>query len=217
LAQADSVYDASTGILRIIGTGEGISPGTGAQYPNWKLVAFPTSGSNLTPAITTPRDVYIPGTTPAVWYPGSNTTNQGISGVGFAFGSTYHWATVIGDGTPISPFNPGDIPNSLNYSYVVSTDFTATEAGTCTFNYNMSGDNRIAVYLGGTPTATASPYISNTTNPPTNPFDYVISGGQLLAFSTKGPGFLTSGIGPGISLAAGTYTLNYLVIDFNSG
>jgi len=221
-AQAASVYDASSGILRIIGTGEGLTPVPGSSPitdPNWQLTAFPISGNFPNPAITTSRALYIPGTTPGSFYPGTvpsnpNTTNQPIPGVDFDSGSTYRWATVIGDGLATSPFNSNNIPNNPNYSYVVSTDFTVEESGTYTFNYNFSGDNRAAIYLGGTPTATTPSFISTTDNPPTNPFGYVISGGQLLAASTQGPGFLRSGIGPNVSLAAGTYTLNYLVTDF---
>jgi hypothetical protein len=214
-AQADSVYDASTGILRIIGTGENISPGAGVQDSNWQLVAFPTSGGVPNPAITTPIDVYIPGNTPSAWYPGSNPTNQGISGVGFDSGSTYRWASVNSNNNANSFFSTGDITGNPSYSYVVSTTFDVTEAGTYTFNYNMSGDNRVSVYLGGAPLATTSPYSGSTGT--SNPFGYVINGGQLLAATTAGPANLKSGTGPDISLATGTYTLNYLVTDFYSG
>ncbi|MEI7952246.1 MAG: hypothetical protein WCH37_06175, partial [Synechococcaceae cyanobacterium ELA182] len=157
---------------------------------------------------------YIPGNTPSAWYLAPNTTNLGIPGVGFDSGSTYRWASVNSNNNANSYFSTGDITGNPNYSYVVSTDFSVTEAGTYTFNSNMSGDNRIAVYLGGTPTATTSPYTSNTTNPPTNPFGYVISGGRLLAATTLGPGYLQNNIVPNVSLATGTYKLNYLVTDF---
>jgi hypothetical protein len=211
-AQADSVYDASSGILRIIGTGESITPGAGVQDSNWQLVAFPTTGSVPNPAITTPVDVYIPGNTPSAWYPTSNTTNLGIPGVGFDSGSTYHWASVNSNNNAKSYFSTGDITGNPSYSYVVSTTFAVTEAGTYTFSYNMSADNRVSVYLGGAPLATTSPYSGSTGT--SNPFGYVINGGQLLAATTQGPSNLKSGSGPDISLAAGTYTLNYLVTDF---
>ncbi|MCX5948191.1 MAG: hypothetical protein NTY67_08455 [Cyanobacteria bacterium] len=211
-AQADSVYDASSGILRIMGTGESITPGAGVQDSNWQLVAFPTTATVPNPAITTPVDVYIPGNTPAAWYPGSNPTNQGISGFGFDSGITYRWASVNSNNNANSFFSTSDITGNPSYSYVVSTTFDVTEAGTYTFNYNMSGDNRVSVYLGGAPFATTSPYSGSTGT--FNPFGYVINGGQLLAATTLGPGNLKSGSGPDIGLAAGTYTLNYLVTDF---
>ena len=219
-AQAASTYDASTGILRIIGTGEGLTPVSGSSPitdPNWQVTAFPTSGSFPSPAITTPRPVYIPGTTPPSWYDGNppsgnNTANNPVSGVGFDSGSTYRWATVLGTGTGESPFNTGEVPGNNAYSYVVSTDFTVTQAGIYTFNSNMSGDNRIAVYLGGTPTATTPPY--SGLNSATNPFGYTISGGQLLAASSTGPATLTSTVGPKVFLNPGNYALNYLITDF---
>lgn len=217
-AQAASTYDASTGILRIIGTGEGLTPVSGSSPitdSNWQVVAFPTSGSFPSPAITTPRPVYIPGSTPASWYPTSNTTNVPIPGTGFDSSSIYRWSTVGDLGTGRSPFNSGEITGNPNYSYVVSTTFNVTEAGNYTFNSNMSGDNRVSVYLGGTPTLntdTTTPYSTGTDT--TNPYGYSITGGQLLDSAVAGADKLRTSSVPNIFLNAGIYTLNYLVTDF---
>ncbi|MFM7086887.1 MAG: hypothetical protein ACKOXO_07860 [Cyanobium sp.] len=226
-ARAASEYDASTGVLRIIGTGEGLTSLTTPAFgppvlgsdPNWRVIAI---SNNIFPAsVAAPAPFYIPTITPSVWYPGSNTTNVPVSGIGD--GKTYRWGTyavypnaqgypgssgTATAGTANAYFSTSSAdPNPTSpqpnpYTYIVSTSLTVVKPAYYRFNFNVASDNRVQIFLNGNVDFTSE-------------FSPTITGGTLLGATTVGPANLVAGSSD-VLLTVGTHNLNYVVQDLYS-
>lgn len=214
--------NTTPGRIRIFGTGEGITPNstTVQRDANWQIIAYPTT--NGTPSPNTPpappQSLYIPNSTLPFYTnttgtPGTSTTNAGAKGVAsFDSSITYRWGTANPNNTATSPAF-GTFTGNPTYSYVVQTTYNVTKTGIYNFETNLSGDNRVTVYLGGTPQATTAPFTTGTNF--TNPYGFTIQNGNLLGSTTAGPVGFYKITANNISLTAGSnFTLNYLVSDF---
>jgi len=227
-AQANYVWDPGTNTLRIKSTAEGQTPSAGSWVQDtngWSLAAVGNQNTG-----TLSPTMYVPSRNPSRWYPGPpNTANAAVNGARWIT-----WVNANANGcasaTPaqplgcaVSPYNDTNPfgsdtnPPAESYNWIAKTTFTAQATGTYSFSGQFTGDNQVSLYFGGAVQAGGGTYGQQPT----------ITGGDLLGQTTgnSNAGNSTDSLNniytvskTGLLLQKDqTYTLYYVVTDFNTG